>query len=233
MIGRPARVALALLAPALVAACSSSTTSTDTTQPPLAPTSTEVPVHVELTLADQPVVLGDSLTVLATLILDDALPDAVIDAAPGRTMVTKGISDTGISRLRELPREPGRPWIIGLGTNDAGYNHLSDAQLSADLYRLLTEIGTGRCLAWVLPYVESPLTEDEIAAVDRFADHVRATLADLPCADVLDWPAVVRATPGLLDPDGVHLTVEGILAYSALIVEQVETWATQAGADTQ
>lgn len=227
--GRRVVAGLAALV-ALAAACSttSTTPAVTTTRPPVDATATEPSVHVDADLVDEVVILGDSLTVLARLVLDDALPDAVIDATPGRTMVTRGISDTGISRLSGLPREPGRPWIIGLGTNDSGYNLLAEAQLHADFYRLLTEVGTDRCIAWILPFASWPLGEEEIANIARFADHIRETMEELPCGTFIDWPSIARTHEGLIDPDGVHLTAQGIDAFSLLILAQVDDWRTTA-----
>jgi lysophospholipase L1-like esterase len=195
------------------------------TERPL-PTAMPPPITVDPEFAASPVIIGDSLTEMSRDVLATWLDRAVVDAASGRTMVTPGLTDAAISRVAELPREPGRPWIVALGTNDAGYDLLPPDELAADLSALLEAIGTDRCLAWVLPHVESPRPPEEIASVDAFAAVVTDTMASLPCGSVLDWPSVVAATPGLIDNDGVHLTPAGVDAFVILMATQIAAWSS-------
>lgn len=163
------------------------------------------------------VVLGDSITYQATDAIHEIVPSAVVDAFPGRAMVVPFVSDTGLERVPDLPLDDTAHLVVALGTNDAGYAGHSADQLQAQLDTLLDAIGRQRCITWVLPYVQAPRSDEEIARVEAFGARLRAEMSSLPCGSVLDWPAVAAADPSLVGPDGVHLTPEGDVAFARLI----------------
>jgi hypothetical protein len=167
------------------------------------------------------IVLGDSITFQATDAILELVPDAMVDAYPGRSMVVPFVSDTGLERVPDLPLDDTSHLVVALGTNDAGYDAHDAAQLQADLDTLLDAIGRQRCITWVLPYVQAPRSPTEIARVEAFGARVRAEMSSLPCGAVLDWPAVVDEDPSLVGPDGVHLTPAGDAAFARLIASSV------------
>jgi lysophospholipase L1-like esterase len=167
--------------------------------------------------ANGPIILGDSLTVEAYLEIKERVPDAVVDAWGGRAIVVPGISDTGLSRVKDLPTDAGHVWVIALGTNDAVYLGYRDAQLRRDVLRLLDEIGPGPCVWWITPHATPPIPAADIESAVRFAEIVRTAVEARPCGGALAWRDIVEAEDGLLIADGVHLTDRGAERFAELV----------------
>lgn len=137
-------------------------------------------------------VVGDSLSWRGSDELASLAPGMDVDGEPGRRP----------SELR--PRLAGARAsagvVVELGTNSApGYGR-------RDLAAALRRVPQRTPVLLVLPYVQGPGGRPT-AATRRFGGWVRSLAAYRERACVADWPAYVRAHPGLLQ-DGIHVRNE-------------------------
>lgn len=138
--------------------------------------------------------VGDSVGWRGSDELARLAPALTVDAEPGRRPTELA------GRLRAFEARHGRPdgLVVELGTNHAaGF----DRERLADVVRSLP---AGTPVLLVLPYAEAsgaPLTAT--AWSQRVGGWMRSVAAGRERTCVGDWPAYVRAHPGLLQ-DGIH-----------------------------
>jgi len=163
------------------------------------------------------VILGDSLSVQATPQYQAKIPQVVVDAVIGRTIVKPNLTDEGLSRVPELKTVDAAWFVVELGTNDSTFAGYPADQMTADVGALLDAIGRDRCIAWVLPYAKDPRTAIQIADTETFRQIATTAVQSLTCGRVLDWGDMVKADPHLIGSDGVHLTDLGMQRLAELV----------------
>lgn len=176
--------------------------------------------------ASSVVILGDSLSAQTNEEYAELMPGVTIDAVPGRTLVSKMISDTGMDRVESLKALAPRWWVVALGTNDAAYAEHPAEVMAADVEQVLGAIGDDQCVLWVLPAIGPPATPAWIDNVARFRGIVRFAFGARRCGAVVDWQPVIDNERKILDKDGIHLTSKG----ERRLAEVVLTALTEAGA---
>jgi len=155
-------------------------------------------------------VIGDSVMLGAR--------DTVVAALPGWQVTVdaqQSLSLLGaISTLQARRAEMGDVVVVELGSNDGTdrgeWRRRIDLAMSA-------LAGVPRVI-WVTQHDFQPgraaMNEELEAAAARFAS-----------LDVADWNAVVATYPGLVGPDGVHLTAAGQASMAKVIADHVGGWA--------
>ena len=141
-----------------------------------------------------PLMIGDSVTWRGGDELARLLPGLTVDAEPARR------PNELTARLRAHLSHHGSPagLIVELGTNPAqGYAR-------RDLAAALRGLPSWTPVLLVAPYVETSSDPVVVSAwSQRFSGWMRSIAAGRPRTCVADWPAYVRAHPGLLQ-DGIH-----------------------------
>lgn len=178
-----------------------------------APTTTAAaPAHVAI--------VGDSLTVSAEVLIDQALAVAgvgtvTIDAVEGRRInhavdgKTSGV--TAAAAIAEVA-EPDL-WVVALGTNDVpGFG--AEAY-RADVEALLAKIPTGAPVIWIDAWIEGRIDEARAANAE-----LRDVVSGRPGAVVIDW-FQFGDDPGVIIGDGIHLTDTGQQRYADQIAAAV------------
>lgn len=137
--------------------------------------------------------VGDSVTWRGNDELSRLRPGLVVDGQPARRPSELS------ARIGAFAAHHGWPsgLIVELGSNAApGYSR-------ADLEAAVATLPAGTPVMLVLPYVES--APGVVSAwSQRFDTWMRSVAAARPHSCVADWPAYVRAHPGLLQ-DGIHV----------------------------
>jgi hypothetical protein len=140
-------------------------------------------------------VVGDSLTWRGSDELARLRPRLTVDGEPARRPTELA------HRLAAFRAQHGEPdgLVVELGTNPAqGYRR-------RDLAAALRGLPARTPLLLVAPYVE---TSSDPVVVSAWSQHVGGWMRSLAAARrhicVADWPAYVRAHPGLLQ-DGIHV----------------------------
>jgi lysophospholipase L1-like esterase len=115
---------------------------------------------------------------------------------------------TGVQHLRTRAAALGPYLVVSLGTNDpvGGTN-----AFRADVAAILRIAGPARCVVWVA------VSRDR-DAYEPFNSVLRDAAAKAPNLRVVDWPALVRAHPAYVAPDGIHATPDGYRARAGAIV---------------
>lgn len=155
------------------------------------------------------VVVGDSIGVLSSPAIHDALDDVhvVVDAVDGATIAQQRRT---ISRV--IATRPDA-LVIELGTND----------MTTPLDTLLTEVDDVLdeasdldCVAWV----PVRLPTEHAAALN---DHLRAEAAGRTNLHIVDWIAAADGHPDWFQPDGVHPNAAGQAGLAAAIADTVRS----------
>lgn len=161
------------------------------------------------------IVFGDSLSFQATPEIEQQFVDAgkvdgTVVAKPG-ARIGDGVEWVA-DRVGGL-REP-KVIVIALGTNDAVLDPPEFEQqwpeITGAVDDLLGEASDAPCVVWVAPDLAGGSDQAR-----RIVDHVRTTSPDVR---ILDWPAIVGATPGVYVDDGVHHTDGGQQRFAEAIV---------------
>jgi hypothetical protein len=157
-----------------------------------------------------PLMVGDSVTWRGGDELARLRPGLTVDGEPARRPTELP------ARLEAFRSRNGPPTglIVELGTNPAqGYER-------RDLAAALRALPGGTPVLLVAPYVETSTDPVVLSAwSQKFGGWMRSLAAGRPHTCVADWPAYVRAHPGLLQ-DGIHPqnTAEG--EWAAWVLQQ-------------
>jgi len=157
-------------------------------------------------------IVGDSLTVQS---YDDL--EELFGATDDQFVI---LAENGKGIRRAIPVV--RAWptadvvVIALGTNDV-------ASAPPVIEDLVTEVLDGVAPDADLYWVDVYLADGRGAAVNDVLSHVAERTGHL---QILEWSALARTTPGLLDADGIHLTTEGRRARAALVANAVRRTAS-------
>jgi hypothetical protein len=138
--------------------------------------------------------VGDSVAWRGSDELARLLPALTVDAEPARRPTELG------ARLQAFRAQHGQPTglVIELGTNPAaGFGR-------GDLAAAVASLPARTPVLLVLPYVEVSTDPVVVSSwTQRFDGWMRSVAEGRPHTCVADWPAYVRAHPGLLQ-DGTH-----------------------------
>lgn len=162
-------------------------------------------------------VVGDSLGVGTDGPLRAALPEAEIqsDSRNGRP------SAEGVSVLSELLGPEHDTVVFDLGTNDGNAAVATTAGSLAAARQLTGD----RCL------VVATLNRPPLAGIPIDAQNamIRRFAATTPNVVLVEWNDAAAASPGVLQPDGVHPTGAGYAYRGALFADAIRACLTGAG----
>jgi lysophospholipase L1-like esterase len=176
------------------------TAAPDTAAPVTAPDGSVVDRRV-FVLGDS-VILGAQAQIEATL--GAAGWEVLFDATVGRS--TRG----GLEEILRRRTEVGGTVVVMLGHNDG-----ADPQIfGPDADALLSELSDVPSVVW--------LTIHEVKDYYAQANHLLAVVAaGRANVQLVDWDAVAD-TPGVTNPDGLHLTATGSQAMADLVLAAIE-----------
>ena len=123
-----------------------------------------------------------------------------IDAQQGRT------TPEGLRVLRQRRRDVHDVAVVLLGHNDA----VDPTAYRARIDAIVDELSDVPLVLLLTNYEFEPGRDrmnDQLRVVDALHDNV----------ELVDWNAVVKATPGAVGPDGLHLTRTGARALGATL----------------
>ena len=157
---------------------------------------------------DRVLVLGDSIVESADPAHDDTIRrqlvplgwQPIIDGQQGRT------TPQGLEVLQRRRRDVHDAVVVLLGHNDAVDPTLYRARMEA----IVDELADVPLVLLLTNYEFEPGRDrmnDQLRAIDALHDNV----------ELVDWNAVVKATPGAIGPDGLHLTRTGTRALGAAL----------------
>jgi lysophospholipase L1-like esterase len=157
---------------------------------------------------DRVFILGDSIVESAgpgyyDTIRQQLLPlgwRPTIDAQRGRT------TPEGLRVLQQRRRDVHDVAVVLLGHNDA----VDPTAYRARVDAIVDELADVRLVLLLTNYEFEPgrgRMNDQLRVVDSLHDNV----------ELVDWNAVVKATPGAIGPDGLHLTRTGARALGATL----------------
>jgi peptidoglycan/LPS O-acetylase OafA/YrhL len=164
------------------------------------PLTTTIPIAPEA--EPPPVMIGDSVMLGATVGLENAVEDALVDGKVSRQMMQVPAVITQYRTEGLL----GEVAVVHLGTNGPfSAAHLDDAMISlADAARVYF------VNASVPRRYEGDVNDAIAAGVDRWDN-----------AFLIDWHSAAKDRPEYFVKDGVHLTAAGIAAYANLIANAI------------
>ncbi len=139
--------------------------------------------------------VGDSVLLGASPYLTRRLPSSVVEAKTGR----QGSEGLKVLNTLRQKKQLGPATVVHLGTN--GY--LTEAQIR-DMLQSLEDRQT---VVVVNVYAARRWTEPNNAMLARMTQHFSNVR-------LVDWHAAGKANPGYFVSDGIHLTSQGIRAYS-------------------
>lgn len=150
-------------------------------------------------------VVGDSLTVAATELIDVALNAigmevVTIDGIEGRR-ITGGAVVPGVDAIETIIAGGADPdvWVIALGTNDIGAKVVGDAAATA-ANEVLALLPPDAPVVWVNAWIR-----DQAGDAALFNNVVSEVLAARGNTTIVDWYDNAK-DDGLISADGVHLT---------------------------
>lgn len=154
-------------------------------------------------VADQTLIVGDSVTWQIELIGGDSLNAADWLNAPGVTATHPFINNGVNDRIYNAQRAP-EVVVYALGLNDASPPSGWDAQDFDAMNAIFDRLHDDTCLVVVLPGVGPQVTGAYRAEVNeaRVAMYLSAVSRGAVTAD---WQPIVDADPSLLRADGIHL----------------------------
>jgi lysophospholipase L1-like esterase len=166
--------------------------------------------------------VGDSITVGATALLEDAAADRgidlFIDGQVGRRITVGGAPGSGTRAVEDLSREFGRAdlWVIALGTNDVG-QYATREEYATQIQALLDLIPADEPLAWINVYLAGRAEQSAL-----FNDALNELLAARGHATIGDWTADAAAE-GVLS-DGIHPSDEGRARFVEVVMGEIAKW---------
>ncbi len=178
---------------------------------PSAPWTSPAPVPTPAPPQGPPVLIGDSLSVLAVPHLP---PDWDIRAWPGLPLYRAIPLLTSAAPLRA------RCVVIAMGSNDVGHDR-SEARMRATIDRVDRILAGHPCVLWTTVKVRGVGLADPASWVPA-AERWNRLLAEAADGTVLDWNAVATAHPEWFTLDGLHPGLAGRVAYADLLRGGVE-----------
>jgi GDSL-like lipase/acylhydrolase family protein len=161
---------------------------------------------------EPPFVGGDSLTV-QTSITEGALPPGW-DVVSNLGWQAENVQPNLTERVSDRTRSPGRV-VFALGQNDGGNGF--DATDAQQLTQLAETPHGDACIRWLLPHYAGT-DPTHITGIQAVRDWI-TVYAAAHGQGTFDWRPRAQAHPEYVDPDGIHLTTAGRLAYGQLIQE--------------
>ena len=155
---------------------------------------------------------GDSLTVGTGVYLSSFLPGWSITQSASISRHT----DEGPRAVRVLSSTLPRVLVISLGAND---DPGAVAAFAADVGRITTTAGNGRCVIWST-VVRPPYNGVSYEGYNRVLLRAAAKYANFR---VFDWQALAKTHPRWFGSDGVHPTAEGYRARAAALARLVRS----------
>jgi lysophospholipase L1-like esterase len=155
---------------------------------------------------------GDSLTVGTGVYLSAFLPGWSITQSASISRHT----DEGPRAVRVLSSALPRVLVISLGAND---DPDAVASFAADVRRITTIAGHGRCIIWST-VVRPPYNGVSYEGYNRVLRRTAVTYANFR---VFDWQALAKAHPQWFGSDGVHPTTQGYRARAAALARLVRS----------
>jgi lysophospholipase L1-like esterase len=165
---------------------------------------------------------GDSITVGATSLLEDAAADAAVDlvinAEVGRRLTVGGTPSSGTTAVEELYGELGGAdlWLIALGTNDVGQYSTVD-EYATQIEALLDRVPADEPVAWINVYLAGRAEQSAL-----FDQALTETLTARGNATIGDWTADA-ADEGVLS-DGIHPSDEGRPRFVEVVMGEIDKW---------
>jgi lysophospholipase L1-like esterase len=144
---------------------------------------------------------GDSLAVGTRPYLPGALPGWSIRTSAS----VSRHADEGAERLRSLGAALPRVIAVSLGTNDDPRDTATFARAIEDTMAIA---GPDRCVVWATVR-RPPVAGTSYRAYNRM---LNAQARERPNLEVVRWDELVRAHPGWLAADGVHVNAAGYRA---------------------
>lgn len=159
--------------------------------------------------ACNPVIAGDSIMFGAQVHgATSALPNAYIDADPGRSIrgVGLGTGRNGIQAIGNvLPRlQPGGWLVLELGTNDLPSDPAGYRTRIADM---LSVVPPPVCVGLVT--VANWSSAEAVWRSVTWNDQLRQVARTRSCYRIIDWWENTRGRPQVLAPDLVHPNAQG------------------------
>jgi lysophospholipase L1-like esterase len=155
---------------------------------------------------------GDSLTIGTGVYLSSFLPGWSITQSASISRH----ADEGPAAVRLLGSSLPRVLVISLGAND---DPGAVAEFAADVRRISTTAGRGRCVIWST-VVRPPYNGVSYEGYNRVLRHAAATFANI---QLFDWQALAKTHPRWFGSDGVHPTAEGYRARAAALARIVKS----------
>jgi len=155
---------------------------------------------------------GDSLTVGTGAYLPSFLPGWSITQSASISRH----ADEGPGAVRLLSSSLPRVLVISLGAND---DPGAVAAFAADVQRISTTAGRGRCVIWST-VVRPPYNGVSYEGYNLVLRRAALTFANFR---VFDWQALAKTHPRWFGSDGVHPTAEGYRARAAALARLVRS----------
>jgi lysophospholipase L1-like esterase len=169
-----------------------------------------------------PVILGDSLTVSISSSLHNRIPKIEVQARSARTIRRSVLTDNGYDFLIPLQLENHPQWVIQLGTNDAWTESLPISTVISDIDKFVGRLQRmapqGSCVAWILPYIGTPASQQLQRRSWTISRAIRTSVKRLKCGFTVDWPRIATRHPEFLEADGVHLSSKGKVRFVNLVL---------------
>ena len=155
---------------------------------------------------------GDSLTVGTGAYLHSFLPGWSITQSAS---ISRHANE-GPGAVRSLSSSLPRVLVISLGAND---DPGAVAAFAADVRRITTTAGHGRCVIWST-VARPPYNGVSYEGYNRVLRRTAAASANFR---VFDWQALAKTHPQWFGSDGVHPSTEGYRARAAALARLVKS----------
>ncbi len=150
-------------------------------------------------------IIGDSITVQSSPALHEAFDGHYrldIRAQSGRRI------DEMLPALEQALHQHPRVVIVNLGTNDA-LQHDTHPDWRPGYDRMVRDVATTPCVVAVDISTVLDVIYDRAGVAGAIDDALRRTAAANDRIHILDWDALVRATPTMLSADEIHPSPAG------------------------
>ena len=175
------------------------------------------------TVIDTVIMIGDSITVASTPVLQEVyeqlgFDEIIIESKQGkRTALSFGSNPSGVDIASFIANSPDRDddhsnelWVVALGTNDI--NQYGDAaERAAAINEMLQTVPEESPLIWVDTYFE-----DQSEGADAINGSISDRVLDRGNSAIARWSSVA-ADDGNLRDDGVHPREQGSAVFANVI----------------